>query len=178
MLQNIIPEQQSTAEKLNLETNFLKEELEIQYPVDTIVFSDRGLAISKSLKNNNKMLQNNKLLVVEDDSITQEVLSLFLQDLYELDYAATASEAIEKISRNSYMAVLMDINLGKGKNGLHVTAEIRRMKGKEKLPIIAQTAFAMKGDREDFLSAGCDYYLSKPFTKEELREILEEIKYK
>ncbi|MEW6652803.1 MAG: response regulator [Bacteroidota bacterium] len=116
-----------------------------------------------------------KLLVVEDDLVTQEVFGFFLQDMFELDYASTAEEAIAKVKENDYLAVLMDINLGKGKNGLQVTAEIRRMEGKENLPIIAQTAFAMRGDKEEFLGSGCDYYLSKPFTKEELRQILIEI---
>lgn len=122
--------------------------------------------------------KSKKLLVVEDDLITQEVLCYFLQDLFELDYAISADEAIEKVENNDYVAILMDINLGKGRNGLQVTSEIRKMKGKTNIPVVAQTAFAMKGDKEEFLKAGCDYYLSKPFTKDELREILIEIKNK
>ncbi|MDP2036686.1 MAG: response regulator [Ignavibacteria bacterium] len=156
----------------------------ISYPVDTITVSERGYSIAKSISQNAELRNNTdknklkKVLVVEDDQITQEVLGLFLQDMFELDYAASADEAIELVRANDYMAVLMDINLGRGKNGLHVTKEIRNMKGKENLPIIAQTAFAMRGDKEEFLDAGCDYYLSKPFTKEELRDILLEIKSK
>lgn len=158
--------------------------LKISYPVDTITVSDEGYSKARSIskqtehreKANPKKLH--RLLVVEDDEITQEVLGLFLQDIYDIDYASSANEAIELVRANDYMAVLMDINLGRGKSGLFVTNEIRNMKGKERLPIIAQTAFAMGGDKEEFLEAGCDYYLSKPFTKTELRDVLSEIKEK
>lgn len=154
---------------------------EISYPVDTVILSKEGYAKAKNLQavaSEEKIKETKKVLVVEDDIITQDVLGLFLNDIFELDYASTADEAIEKVRTRNYMAVLMDINLGRGRNGLHVTNEIRNMKGKENLPIIAQTAFAMRGDKEEFLEAGCDYYLSKPFTKEELRDILYEIKMK
>lgn len=156
----------------------------ISYPVDTITVSDRGYSIAKSISRNAELgihsdsTKIKKVLVVEDDQITQEVLGLFLQDIFDLDYASSADVAVELVRTNDYMAVLMDINLGRGKNGLHVTKEIRNMKGKENLPIIAQTAFAMRVDRKEFLDAGCDFYLSKPFTKDELRDILLEIKNK
>jgi two-component system, cell cycle response regulator DivK len=70
----------------------------------------------------------------------------------------------------------MDINLGKGKSGVDVTKEIRNMPGNEDVPIIAETAFAMRGDREEFLAAGCNYYLAKPFTREEILRIMDKIK--
>jgi len=149
--------------------------------VDAIIINHKNHGSASSLnkevssQEKTNPVRSKKILVVEDDLITQEVLGLFLQDIFELEYVAKAEEAIELIRNNDYLAVLMDINLGRGKNGLHVTKEVRAMKGKEHLPIIAQTAFAMKGDREEFLDAGCDYYLSKPFTKDELRSILFEI---
>lgn len=152
--------------------------LKISYPVDSITLSNEGYNKAKGISEKVNTNKFPKLLVVEDDQITQEVLGLFLQDIYEVDYASSADKAIELVKANDYMAVLMDINLGRGRNGLHVTNEIRNMKGKERLPIIAQTAFAMGGDKEEFINAGCDYYLSKPFTKDELRAVLSEIKEK
>ena len=65
----------------------------------------------------------------------------------------------------------MDINL-RGISGLEAAQNIRKMKGYEKIPIIALTAYAMVGDREEFLRNGCTHYLSKPFSKEELNNIL------
>jgi CheY-like chemotaxis protein len=156
-------------------------DLDLTNSVDTIIINHKNHGSASSLNKEvspqvkTNSARSKKILVVEDDLITQEVLGLFLQDVFELEYVAKAEEAIEMIRNNDYLAVLMDINLGRGKNGLHVTREVRAMKGKERLPIVAQTAFAMKGDREEFLDAGCDYYLSKPFTKDELRSILFEI---
>ena len=79
---------------------------------------------------------------------------------------------MELVHSNKYNAILMDINLGKGKSGIEITKDIRKIAGYEKIPIIAETAFAMRGDKEEFLSAGCDYYISKPFSKEDIRNIM------
>jgi len=66
--------------------------------------------------------------------------------------------------------ILMDINLGKSKNGLYATAEIRKLENYRTTPIIAMTAYAMAGDREEFISKGCTGYISKPFEKNQLIE--------
>ncbi len=69
----------------------------------------------------------------------------------------------------------MDINLGKGKSGIDVTKEIRLMPEGKDIPIIAETAFAMRGDKQEFLAAGCNYYLAKPFTRDEVLRVLDKI---
>jgi CheY-like chemotaxis protein len=113
-----------------------------------------------------------KILLVEDDVITQDVIRFFLKDLYSVDIANNAESAMEFVYANKYNAILMDINLGKGKSGIEITKDIRKVEGYENIPIIAETAFAMRGDKEEFLAAGCDYYIAKPFSKEEIRNIL------
>ena len=113
-----------------------------------------------------------KILLVEDDVITQDVIRFFLKDLYSVDVANNADTAMEFVNANKYNAILMDINLGKGKSGIEITQDIRKVEGYENVPIIAETAFAMRGDKEEFLAAGCDYYIAKPFSKEEIRSIL------
>jgi CheY-like chemotaxis protein len=113
-----------------------------------------------------------KILLVEDDLITQDVIRFFLKDLYKVDIANNAETAMELVRANKYNAILMDINLGKGKSGIEITRDIRKIEGYENIPIIAETAFAMRGDKEEFLAAGCDYYIAKPFSKEEIRDIL------
>ena len=72
----------------------------------------------------------------------------------------------------------MDINLGKEMDGIHVTKEIRKLPGYSTTPIVALTAFAMAGDREEFLGGGCDYYISKPFSKQDLLSLLSRISTK
>ena len=63
----------------------------------------------------------------------------------------------------------MDVNLGRGMTGLDITKNLKQRPNYTNVPIIAITAFAMKGDKEEFLQAGFDHYLAKPFTREELR---------
>jgi len=130
-----------------------------------------NISISSDDNSNNK-IHSKKILLVEDDLITQDVIRFFLKDLYIVHVANNAESAMEFVHTNKYIAILMDINLGKGKSGIDITQDIRKISGYENIPIIAETAFAMRGDKEEFLAAGCDYYISKPFSKEDIRNIL------
>lgn len=118
-----------------------------------------------------------RILLVEDDPITNEVVQVYLKKKYFVDIALTEQQAISLIKTQKYFAVLLDINLGRGGNGLNVLKEIRKTPGLESLPVIAETAFAMKGDSQEFLDAGCNYYLSKPYIQPDLLEILDKIEY-
>ena len=115
------------------------------------------------------------ILLVEDDTITQDVIRFFLQDYYDLDVVENGIAAIDAVKAKKYFAILMDINLGKGKSGIDVTKEIRLMPEGKDIPIIAETAFAMRGDKQEFLAAGCNYYLAKPFTRDEVLRVLDKI---
>ena len=80
------------------------------------------------------------------------------------------------MSRNKiYDIILMDINLGKGMDGIQATQEIRKIKGYKKTPIVALTAYAREGDKEEFLAGGCTHYLGKPFTVKQLLDLIENI---
>jgi CheY-like chemotaxis protein len=96
-------------------------------------------------------------------------------NLYNLEVVKNAIDAIEKTKRNKYSVILMDINLGSGMNGLDAVKEIRKLASYKETPIVALTAFAMTGDREEFITGGCTHYLSKPFGKQELIGLLNEI---
>ena len=72
-----------------------------------------------------------------------------------------------------YPIILMDINLGPGKNGMEATREIRRMTGYEHTPIIAITGFTDQNDKEKIFESGCSHYLGKPFSQ---RALLETVK--
>lgn len=119
-----------------------------------------------------------KVLYVEDDEIAVELVSHRLIDICELDIAYTPAAALEKVRKNKYRAILMDINLGKEQiNGLQTSLLIRQIDGNRDIPIIALTAFAMAGDREEFLSSGCTHYLSKPFSGDEIQNLMANILY-
>ncbi|MGQ9798374.1 MAG: response regulator [Ignavibacterium sp.] len=59
--------------------------------------------------------------------------------------------------KKQYDAILMDINLGSGINGVEATQQIGKIKGYDRTPIVAVTAFALKGDKKEFLSKGCTH---------------------
>ena len=101
-----------------------------------------------------------KILVVEDNPINMElVIELLSTKGCTVHTAIDGEEAIRKIDQEVYDLIIMDIELP-GKDGVEVTKII---KTKYKLiPVIALTSYAMKGDKERFLSAGFDDYISKP----------------
>jgi CheY-like chemotaxis protein len=116
-----------------------------------------------------------KLLIVEDDEISKEVVSLFLSGQYDIDSTSNAAQALKFVEQNQYAAILMDINLGRGMTGIDLTKKIKEYENYKKVPIVAITAFAMRGDKEEFISSGFDYYLAKPFTREELRATIKKL---
>lgn len=122
-----------------------------------------------SVNESNNIQRLPKLLLVEDDEISVDVMRLFMKGFVEIDSARTAKETMDKVQANQFDIILMDINLGKGPTGIDLIKQIRELQNYKETKVIAVTAFAMKGDKEEFLSSGFDYYLAKPFTKEELR---------
>ncbi|MDP2364923.1 MAG: response regulator [Ignavibacteria bacterium] len=117
--------------------------------------------------------KNIKILIVEDDELNIMMVSSFLKSKYEIEAVRTGEEALKKLLDNHYDIILMDIGLKKEMNGLDVTKKLRKMPNYNNTPVIALTAYALTGDKEKILSAGCSHYLSKPFTKKQLIDLLE-----
>jgi CheY-like chemotaxis protein len=115
------------------------------------------------------------LLLVENDQPSRDVVKIFLKNVCNVEFATNAEEAIAKLNALKYDIILMDINLGKGMNGAELTRLLRNDKKYEKIPIIALTAYAMAGDKENFLEAGCTHYISKPFDKMTLIDLVQSI---
>ena len=113
-----------------------------------------------------------EILLVEDDPVSTGVIELFLRDYYKTDTCKNADSAIQMAKQKFYSAILMDISLGPGKDGLYAAQEIKKLKNYDEVPIIAVTAYAMRGDKEKFLEAGCTHYISKPFLKNDLLSIV------
>ena len=112
------------------------------------------------------------LLYVDDDDVSQTVVEQFLIDICRTDTASTGKAALQMVKERTYDCFLMDINLGRAMSGIAVTQEIKKMPQYANTPIIAVTAFAMKGDKEEFLEAGCTDYISKPFSKNEFTNLV------
>ncbi|MCE1190128.1 MAG: PAS domain S-box protein [Ignavibacteria bacterium] len=116
------------------------------------------------------------VLIVEDNDINSQVTALFLENLYFTDIAYTGLEAYEKAQVSQYDIILMDINLGVGIDGIEATKLIRSLENYHSTPIVALTGYSMSGDREKFLENGMTHYLSKPFERQTLLNLLQQIK--
>lgn len=113
-----------------------------------------------------------KILVVEDNDRNRRLIRIILKAKgYEVVEAGTAEEAIVHLKNEPIALILMDIQLPE-MDGLELTQNIKKDPDTKDIPIIALTAYAMKGDREKFLAAGCDGYISKPIDTRELPKVI------
>jgi len=112
-------------------------------------------------------------LVVDDYSMNLELTKhmLLMMDC-RVDTAETGPEAIEMVKVKRYDIIFMDIQMP-DMDGIEATDEIRKItENNGHIPIVALTANAIEGDREKYLEAGLDDYISKPISGERLEEIL------
>lgn len=117
-----------------------------------------------------------RILVVEDDAQNAYLIGFILERSgYEVLSATDGQQAIDMFKDESPDLVLMDMLLPK-MNGYEATRRIKAMgtEGARRVPIIALTAYSMKGDREKILEAGCDGYISKPIDPETFVAEMEE----
>ncbi len=116
-----------------------------------------------------------KILIVEDNSQNMKVELMALRPYgYTLLQATDGEEALEIAVNNKPDLIIMDIQLPEI-SGLEVTRRLRQMPTFSHTPIIALTAYAMRGDRERVIEAGCDAYLSKPISTRELPRVVAEM---
>ena len=113
------------------------------------------------------------ILLAEDNPVNQKVALSMLKRLdYKADVANNGLDVLSSLERKAYDVILMDIQMP-DMDGLEATRSIREQKMKKQPCIIAMTAYALEGDREEFLKAGMNDYLSKPIRIEELKLALE-----
>lgn len=107
------------------------------------------------------------IAVVEDNADNRLLVQAMLEDQFQVVEYEDGQEALEGLRTERPDLVLLDISLP-GMDGLEILREIRADGRLRDLPVIALTAHAMAGDRERFLDAGFDGYLTKPIMDEEL----------
>jgi len=113
-----------------------------------------------------------RILVAEDNEINQQVAREILESAgFVVKIAGNGLEALEEVRANPYDAVLMDIQMPE-MDGLQATEELRRDGRFDELPIIAMTAHAMAGDREQSLKAGMNDHVTKPIDPDALYAVL------
>jgi CheY-like chemotaxis protein len=115
------------------------------------------------------------VLLAEDNAVNQRLAASLLERRgHHVIIAGNGIEALDALSRQRFDVVLMDVQMPE-MGGFETTAAIRARErdGSSRVPIIAMTAHAMKGDRERCLEAGMDEYLTKPLDSRRLCEVVE-----
>jgi CheY-like chemotaxis protein len=108
------------------------------------------------------------ILIVEDNPVNQKLIAFLLaRSQYSYDIAENGATALEKLERATYRLVLMDMMMPV-MNGYDATKAIRASPRLSALPVIALTANAMKGEEEKCRQAGCNDYIAKPYSKEQI----------
>lgn len=112
------------------------------------------------------------ILIVDDNAINLELIRVVLDiEGYETQAAVNAEEALSALKSFRPRIILMDLQLP-GMDGLELTRRLKADPATRDILIVAVTAYAMKGDEERALEAGCDGYLPKPINTRTLPSII------
>ncbi|MFA4956605.1 MAG: response regulator [Candidatus Methanoperedens sp.] len=120
----------------------------------------------------NQDIQVTKVLVVEDDSLNKELELEIVESMgFCADGAEGGKKAVEMAQKETYDLIIMDIEFP-DIDGIEAARLIRNIPGYKNTPMIAVTAFAMKGDRQRFLASGFNDYVEKPIDVKEFIKVL------
>jgi signal transduction histidine kinase/DNA-binding response OmpR family regulator len=115
-----------------------------------------------------------RILVVEDYPANQILVTRFLENFgCSVKVVSNGLDAIEAVKRQDFDLIFMDCQMPV-MDGYQATREIRRLEFSNQIPIIALTAHALAGDKEKCLAAGMNEWITKPFTRKELNEVLQQ----
>ena len=125
--------------------------------------------------------QGRRILVVEDTPETQVLMKRILSAYHDVDLVGTSEAALQAahgqraLGEPAYDVILLDINLEGGASGLDLLPQLRQLPNYARTPIVATTAFALSGDRDRFLDAGFDAYVGKPFTRNQILDVIDQV---
>ncbi len=107
-------------------------------------------------------MEKDTILIVDDNPVNMKLIRILLTgEGYDVRIAADAKEALEVLTEVHPSLILMDIQLP-GIDGLELTRRLKAEPTTRDITIVGLTAYAMKGDEERILAAGCDGYIAKP----------------
>ena len=111
------------------------------------------------------VMSGKNILLVEDNEVNRRLAGFLLRSQgYQVREATTAVAAFEMVDKERPDLIVMDIQLP-GIDGLEATRKLKEQPATADIPVIAVTSYAMKGDREKALAAGCAGYVTKPIDK-------------
>jgi len=140
---------------------------------ETIVQENNQVVIEKKYSSIKPIKEiNMKVLIVEDEEVSDNLLTIILRDYCKtILHAKNGIDAIKICQEHTDIELIfMDIKMPE-LGGYEATKEIRKFN--KKVKIIAQTAYALSGDREKAISAGCDDYIAKPIMADNLRPLID-----
>ncbi|MCK9425741.1 MAG: response regulator [Ignavibacteriaceae bacterium] len=173
-------EEESTLRELNI-AKFLYKPTKQTILFETVLSIFGLLQLLEVRKEKHQPLDTNlgskyplKILLAEDNLVNQKVaVKIFNKLGYRIEVAGNGYEVLEAVENIEYDIIFMDVHMPE-MDGLEASQELNKLYGNENRPkIIAMTANAMQGDREECIAAGMDDYMSKPVRLEALQELLE-----
>ncbi len=154
-------------ESVPIEEEPEKDNLEIQSE------NIQAKAVEKSF--DKQPLSSLSCLYIEDQIDSQILFKVQMKELKEIKFAVSFEEALPLLDSIHFDFIVMDINLQGEYNGLDALRIIHKMPGYETIPIIAVTAYVLPGDKEKFIAAGFNDFISKPIFHEKMIDSLEKI---
>ncbi|NWF90777.1 MAG: response regulator, partial [Ignavibacteriaceae bacterium] len=136
---------------------------------------NKQIDFPKSEERLNQDIKDGKILYVEDDEYSRDVVVRTLSKLHFVETAASAEKALEMMEREKYDVILIDINLKHGMDGVQLMEKVKKIPYYRGVPLVAVTAYASETDRDEFLSKGFSNYISKPFVLSKLQKYVKEI---
>jgi len=179
--------QQEIQTSQNLDQNAPEELSDSEYSQqESDVEEDVSETIKNELSSNVDSLQEVKspqsldlmklsCLYIEDQVDSQILFKVQMKELRDVKFAVSFEEAQQVMLNYRFDFIVMDINLQGEYNGLDALKIIKTMPAFSSIPIIAVTAYVLPGDKEKFIAAGFDDFISKPIFKEKMMETLEKI---
>jgi CheY-like chemotaxis protein len=150
---------------------------ELLAAVNKMVFPYQGSeAPSLGKTSTDKNSDKSTILVVEDNPDNMMTVKALLRETCNIIEASDGEAGLESARMFKPDLVLLDISLP-GMDGFEVLAQIRKQEHLSRVPVIALTARAMKGSKEEIMAHGFDAYISKPIDGERLRKTIREILY-
>jgi CheY-like chemotaxis protein len=172
-------------ESLQISAYLMKpvRQMELKSVISTVLDQSTPGAVSAlltrfALKNASDAATSLRILVAEDNAVNQKLIVRLLEKRgHSVHVVSNGLEAVELLETRKFDLVLMDMQM-QVMDGFEATREIRKRETSDgkRLPVVALTAFAMKGDRERCLDAGMDGYLTKPIRAAELDDVLRQFR--
>jgi len=137
-----------------------------------ILLEELGQLVKNGVARKSKSMEQQEqrrihILLVEDNHFNQRLIVKLLSDEYQVTVVENGLQALEALERDRFDIILMDMQMPV-MDGYEATRQIRLTDKYQSIPIIALTAYAMKGDYEKCLAAGCDGYIAKPVKRDML----------